>query len=116
MTTTAAARRPITELPASPSSIGLTYGLETPLRSHAHDRTIERWTVSARLGEHLDLEHIPVCTACLDRQARVQLAGADEDDGCPHRLRVGEFVFYKVRWGGGHEPVLGDGGGDPGPL
>ncbi|MFD9688436.1 hypothetical protein ACFXPX_32760 [Kitasatospora sp. NPDC059146] len=106
MTTTAAARRPITELPASPSAIGLTYQLETPLRSHAHDRTIERWTVSARIGEHFGLEPTPACAACVDRRAGVQQASAAtaDDDGCPHRLLVGEFVFYRIRWGAGMNP------------
>ncbi|MET8624654.1 hypothetical protein ABZW30_13010 [Kitasatospora sp. NPDC004669] len=106
MTSTAAARRPITELPHDPSYVQVNYGLETSLGGDPHESTIERWSVSAGVGEDFDLDHIPACAACLDRWARVEKTSGfvDEEDDCPHRLHVGEFVFYKVRWDGGMNP------------
>ncbi|MGA5819931.1 hypothetical protein ACPC54_18965 [Kitasatospora sp. NPDC094028] len=107
MTFLATTNRLITDLPQDPDDIRLTYNLEASLGNHEYEDTIEKWTITADLGEDpFGLDHIPPCDACLARWRKIEETDGyvDEDEDCPHRLHVGELVFYKIRWGGSQNP------------
>lgn len=67
MTATATGKRDIAELPHNPDHIQLEYRLEASLGNHEHEDTLEKWSLTAHLGEDFGMDHIPPCDACLAR-------------------------------------------------
>ncbi|MFD4247556.1 hypothetical protein ACFWP3_39125 [Streptomyces sp. NPDC058525] len=106
MTSPAAGKRDIAELPHDPDSIQLSYALDASLGNHEYEDTLEKWNVTAHLGEDFGMDDIPPCDACAAKwQAAYEADGyVDEEEQCPHRLMVGEFELVKVRWGGSQNP------------
>ncbi|MER0476993.1 hypothetical protein ABR737_01240 [Streptomyces sp. Edi2] len=106
MTPSAAAVRPINDMLQNPDYIELTYRLDASLGNHEYEDTIEKWTVTAHLGESFGLDRIPPCEDCTAKwQALYEADGfVDEGEECEHRLHVGTLEFYKVRWGGSQNP------------
>lgn len=96
------AQRDIAELPCDPDDIQLSYALEASLGNHADEGTLEKWRVTAHLGEDFGMDDIPPCDACTAKwRAAYDADGyVDEEERCPHRLLVGEFELVKVRWDG----------------
>ncbi|WP_405968913.1 hypothetical protein OG613_47680 (plasmid) [Streptomyces sp. NBC_00015] len=106
VTATAVGKRNIAELPHDPDRIQLEYVLEASLGNHDYEDTLEKWHVTAHLGEDFDMDHIPPCDACLTKwQATEEADGyVDDEERCPHRLVVGDVELVKVRWGGSQNP------------
>jgi hypothetical protein len=90
-----------------PGYIQLSYGLEASLDNSDREDTLEKWRVTAHLGEEgSGVEVIPPCDRCTARWDRPAAEGGfvDEDEECPHRLHVGVLELVKVRWGGSQNP------------
>ncbi|MFD6465219.1 hypothetical protein [Streptomyces goshikiensis] len=106
MTSAAAFKRPLSQMPSDPSRIQLVYELEASLGNHEHEDTLEKWQVVAHLGEGFGLDDLPPCDQCAARWNRLEEDGGfvDEDEECLHRLRVGVLDLVKIRWGGSQNP------------
>ncbi|PCG87107.1 hypothetical protein CIB93_04470 [Streptomyces sp. WZ.A104] len=102
-----ALKRPLSDMPCDPGYIQLSYELEASLDNSDREDTLEKWRVTAHLGEDgFRLEAIPPCDQCTARWNRTEDEGGfvDEDEDCPHRLHVGVLELVKVRWGGSQNP------------
>ncbi|GAA3711623.1 hypothetical protein GCM10023082_06810 [Streptomyces tremellae] len=106
VTSPQALKRPLHEMPCSPSRIHVDYELEATLGNDSHEDTLEKWRLVAHLGEGFGLEDFPACEECTARWDRIEERGGfvAEVDECVHRLQVGVLELVKVRWGGSQNP------------